>query len=80
MNHSDPHREPELGSPRGGFVSLARAVTQAVGLGWHTAATLWRERSVARIASPMLPDKLLAEFWRLAKEAEKMLEGLAEGR
>jgi hypothetical protein len=34
---------PEGGTPRWGLAWLARAVSQATGLGWPTAATLWRK-------------------------------------
>jgi len=43
MRHPIDDDEKRLGSPRWGYLFVFVTVTQADGLGWHRAATLWRE-------------------------------------
>ena len=43
MNHPIGDDQQRIGPPRWGFLLVVVIVTQADGLGWHTAATLWRK-------------------------------------
>ena len=43
MKHPIDDDEQRIGPPRWGFLLVVVIVTQADGLGWHGAATLWRK-------------------------------------
>ena len=43
MKHAIVDDEQRIGPPRWGFLLVVVTVTQADGLGWHRAATLWRK-------------------------------------
>ncbi len=57
VNRSNDPFEPELVPPRWGFVWRGVTVTQADGLGWHRAATLWRKKSKTRNESHTVTKK-----------------------
>ena len=67
--------ERELGPPRWGFVCCGVTVTQADGLGWHRAATLWRKKSKTRNESHTVTKKTSLKI----RAAEENRDGKAIG-